>query len=278
MKWFLRIVLPFILLNLFLLGISFYIPGRVGFIDRCSILMEKTLVNQLDKLGSLSEPRHIKDDPYTADAFSYVELRPYLEEMKPGTLFFSDQGRAVSSFFISGIWKHCGIYIGSKSQVEQYWGTDHEVVQILSTYYASGNEYLIFDSSYEQGVAIRDIKEMAELSHLSTLRRLLLFEYKQSKESLSQLLKSGLEYLGKSYDYCFVLEDKDALYCSELLYHVCSLDQDNIRPSKKILGRDFLLPSDLVRYIADEELNTGKYRCIGNISRSKGRLILSSLQ
>lgn len=253
-------------------GISFFIPGRLSFVDSYSISIEKAFISLLDKTASRSNLKAKQADSYTARAVSYSELTPYLNEINPGTLFFSDHGRAVSGMFINGTWKHCGIFIGSLDQISRYWGEEHEVVQSLRKYYTFEDEFLIFDSSYEKGVAIHGIQEIAELSESSTLRELLFVEYKLSKDEWSQLLLKGEEHLGKDYDYCFVLNNDEALYCSEFLYEMLPGEQDKFVPSRKIMGREFLLPSDLVSGIMEKGLESGAFIPKGTISKSDGQI------
>lgn len=272
MKIVARIIIILLALTVLSVAISFFIPGRLSFVDNYSISIEKAFISLLDKTASRSNLKAKQADPYTAQAVSYSELTPYLDEINPGTLFFSDHGRTVSGMFISGTWKHCGIFIGSLDQISRYWGEEHEVVRSLREYYTSEDEYLIFDSSYEKGVAIHGIHEIAELSESSTLRELLLVEYKLSKDEWSQLLLKGEEHLGKDYDYCFVLENDDALYCSEFLYKMLPGEQDKFVPSRKILGREFLLPSDLVQGIMEKGLEAGAFIHKGTISKSDGQI------
>jgi len=226
----------------------------------------------MERRGKASASRGGREDPFTADALSFEEIRPYLDEMKPGTLFFSDHGRDVSARFIEGNWKHCGIYLGSMNQMQQYWGKDHELVLLLREYFSSEEDYLIFDSSYDYGVAIHSIKELADLSEQSTLRTLLLVETKLGKEEWSRCLLRGMEQLGKEYDYFFVLENDDALYCSEFMYLILQMDRCNVTPSRKILGREFLLPSDLLQSIGKSWGTGGDYTYKGTLSKKEGRL------
>lgn len=267
-----RIIILLLALTVLSVGISFFIPGRLAFVDSYSISIEKGLISLMEKMGSMSILHRNHPDPYTEQAVSYSELTPYLEEINPGTLFFSNHGRAVSGMFIGGTWKHCGIFIGSIDQIRRYWGEDHEVVRSLREYYTSEDEYLIFDSSYEKGVAIHGIHEIAELSESSTLRELLLFEYCLSKDEWSQLLLEGVEHLGKDYDYCFVLENDDALYCSEFLYKMLLREQNKFIPSRKIMGREFLLPSDLVQGIIEKGLESGAFIHKGTILKTDGQI------
>lgn len=256
----------FLLLNLTFAGITFFLPGQLEFVDSYSLCIEKAVINGVEKMGSIKVFRHNKPDPYTADAISLSELTPYLDEIKPGTLFFSIQGKAASKMFIEGPWKHCGVYIGTMDQIKNYWGEDHEAVKIFQEYFTTGDEYLIFDSSDEYGVAIHSIKDLADLSESSTLRTLLLLEFNMSKDDWSKVLLSSIEHSGKDYDYFYVLDDDNSLYCSEFLYNILPLEKGYFKPSQKILGRDFLVPSDLVHSILNKGLSSGEFTYIGEIS------------
>lgn len=273
MKPLLQILALLILLNIAFIGISFFIPGRIGFVDSYSLMIEKGVVNWMEKRspGPGAEEDHA--DPFTRNAISHEELVSYLEDIRPGTLFFTNHGRTVSSRFIDGRWKHCGIYLGTLEQIQCYWGRDHDLVQFLRGHYSSKYECLILDSSYENGVAIHAINDLADLSGNSTLRSLLLFECKLEKEHWSQVLLSNKEHLGKAYDYFFVLDNDHALYCSELLYSLLQLDRNQLTPSRKILGREFLLPSDLVQYLLKSDEGLKKFTCKGSIGKSNGRII-----
>ena len=274
MKLFLRIIALLILLNISFIGISFFLPGRLGFVDSYSLFIEKGVIELMEKRDARADHGD-QEDPFTTNAISFDELNPYLDELKPGTLFFSDHGRAVSARFIEGSWKHCGIYFGTMDQIQDYWGEDHDLVNSLRKYYTSEEDYLIFDSSYAYGVAIHSIKELANLGEISTLRSLLLFECSLGKEEWSQLLLSGKEHLGKDYDYFFVLENDDALYCSEFLYTMLPLDRSKVISSRKILGREFLLPSDLVHSIKAQGESKEEFILKGTISKSEGQIIHS---
>lgn len=266
MRLFLRIILLLLFLHIFAVGIAFFIPGRLGFVDSYALGMEKAVIGLMEKMDTKSKYRRDHPDPFTVNSVSFSELTPYLDELKPGTLFFSDQGRTSSARFVEGRWKHCGIYLGTMDQIQRYWGEEHALVQGLKEYYTSEDEYLIFDSSYEYGVAIHSIIEMADLSDMSSLRTMLLFEYCLSKDVWSQQILSGVKHLGKDYDYFFVLDNDDALYCSEFLYCMLPLESSKFSPSKKILGRKFLLPSDLVQAISDSGVASGNFIHKGTIS------------
>lgn len=269
MKTTLRIIVLFICLNLILVLLSFAFPGRLSFADKYQVAVQKMVIHLMDKRNP---------DHFTADAFQFSELTPYLLEIKPGSLFFSDQGSTVSNLFIKDTWKHCGIYIGSRRQIVDYWGEHHDFVKALQAYYSTGDEYLIFDSSYDQGVAIHSIGEMADLADISTLRRFLVYEFTLDNDDWSQALQSAIQHIGKDYDYCFVLDDDEALYCSEFLYKVLPFEKDYFIPSAKIVGRESLLPSDLLRSINDKGVAAGAFILKTSISKEEGQVISHSSQ
>jgi hypothetical protein len=267
LKHFLRIILLFLFLNISGVAIAFFIPGRLAYVDSYALSLEKAVIGLMEKKAAKSAQQGDHPDPFKAHTVSFFELTPYLDELNPGSLFFSDQGGAVSARFVEGRWKHCGIYMGTMGQIKAYWGEEHALVQSLLAYYTSEDEYLIFDSSYEYGVAMHSIREMAGLSDNSNLRTLLLYEYGLNKEEWSQQLLSGLKHLGKEYDYFFVLDKDDALYCSEFLYHLLPLEQSHFIPSRKILGRSFLLPLDLLQAISDKGTASDNFIYKGAISK-----------
>ena len=155
---------------------------------------------------------------------------------------------------------------------------DTEVDVPSSSYYFWYSLFISYSngeacSSYENGVAIHAINDLADLSLNSTLRSMLLFECKLDKEQWSQVLLSSSCHLEKAYDYFFVLDNDNAFYCSELLYTLMQLDRSQVSPSRKILGREFLLPSDLVQYLMNSDESVKRYVCKGSIVKSNGQII-----
>jgi len=274
LKWVIILLIP---LNLMILLVSFAFPGKLVWFDNYQVAVQKMVVHQMDKNHSMKIFRPQHADPYVATAIQYEELMPYLDDIQPGTLFFSVHGRRVSKIFIRKEWKHCGIYLGTLPRIEQYWGKDHDLVTCLRTFYTTGEEQLVFDSSYDQGVSVHNIREMAGLHHISTLRKLLLFEFTRNKEAWSQAIQNSMSHLGKAYDYCFVLDNDDALYCAEFLDQALPLEKNYFTPSAKIAGRPLLLPSDLVDAILDKGISSGAFTLKACISKKEGAMSVQPL-
>lgn len=258
--------------------LSFAFPGKLGFVDNYQVSFQKMIIHQMDKTHPMPVFQRKHADTLSDSAIQYAELTPYLDDVQPGTLFFSVQGRRVSKIFISSTWKHCGIFLGTLRQIEHYWGKEHALVTYLRAFYTSEDEYLIFDSSYDQGVAIHSIREMAGLNDIPTLRKLILFEFTLNKDTWSQTLQSNISHVGKEYDYCFVLDNDDALYCSEFLYEVLPLEKNYFTPSEKIAGRAILLPSDLVDAILQKGVSSGAFIYKACITKKDGSVFTQSLQ
>jgi len=275
LKW---IVILFIPLNLMVLILSFAFPGKLGCIDAYQVAVQKQIVHQLDKVRPQKLLQQEHADLYTAAAIHYRELVPYLDSITPGTLFFSEHGRRVTNIFIKSDWKHCGIFLGTLQQVEHHWGEAHALVTFLRPFYTGKDEYLVFDSSYDLGVAIHSIREMAGLNTISTLRKLLLFEFTHDSAAWNQALLDNTAHLGKQYDYLFVSDNDEAFYCSEFLDEVLPLETTFFSPSATIAGRPLLLPSDLVNAILDKGIPSGMFICKGCITKNGGDHIIQELQ
>jgi hypothetical protein len=275
LRW---IIILFIPVNLLILLTSFAFPGKLGFADNYQVSIQKMIIHQLDKANLLPVFNREHTNALAANAIQFTDLTPYLDDVQPGTLFFSIQGRRVSKIFIRNEWKHCGIFLGTLQQIEHYWGKEHDLVTCLRAFYTAGDEYLIFDSSYDQGVSVHSISEMAGLDEVSTLKKLLLLEYTCNKEVWSQSIQNNLSHIGKEYDYCFVLDSDDALYCAEFLCKVLPLEKNYFTPSAKIAGRPLLLPSDLVDAILDKGISSGAFAFKGCISKTEGTMNDRSLQ
>lgn len=275
LRW---IIILFIPVNLLVIVTSFAFPGKLGFADNYQVSIQKMIIHQLDKTNPLPVFNRKHANTLSANAIQFADLTPYLDDVQPGTLFFSVQGRRVSKIFIRSTWKHCGIFLGTLRQIEQYWGKEHDLVTCLRTFYTAEDEYLIFDSSYDQGVSVHSISEMAGLNEVSTLRRLLLFEFTRSKEVWSQSIQNNLSHVGKEYDYCFVLDSDDALYCAELLHEILPLEKNYFTPSAKIASRPLLLPSDLVDAILDKGISSGAFNFKTCISKKGGAMPVHPLQ
>jgi hypothetical protein len=274
LKW---IVILFIPLNFLILVLSFAFPGKLGCIDAYQVAVQKLIVHQLDKVRPQKLLQQEHADAYTAGAIHYRELIPYLDSITPGTLFFSEHGRRVSNIFIKTDWKHCGIFLGTLEHVEHHWGEAHALVTFLRPFYNRKDEYLVFDSSYDLGVAIHSIREMAGLNNITTLRKLLLFEFTGDTAAMNQALSDNLVHLGKQYDYTFVPDNDEAFYCSEFLDELLPLEETFFSPSATIAGRPLLLPSDLVNAILEKGIPSGMFICKGCISKNEGDNIIQHL-
>ena len=71
LKWILGI---FLLLNIAFIGITYFLPGQLKFVDSYSIRIEKAVIDGVEIMGSIKPLPANKPDPYTASAISLSEL------------------------------------------------------------------------------------------------------------------------------------------------------------------------------------------------------------
>lgn len=194
--------------------------------------------------------RYISEDNLIIEGknnISLNDLEKYLSELKTGDIIFTNSGKYLSSVFIPGKWKHSAIYIGSKNQLSEFFTEESEIFKKLETYYQNNEQKLIIDSSSD-GVQIRDIKELSNLSQSSYLKSFAVFRINKNKEKIINFLKKSKEQVGKEYDYDLITEDEKELYCSELIYHSLKEIGFEIKREESF-AREMISPNDLVNYM-----------------------------
>lgn len=195
--------------------------------------------------------KYINEDNLIIDGknnISLVDLEKYLSELKTGDIIFTNSGKYLSSIFIPGKWKHSAVYIGNKNQLSELLTENSKMFKDLEIYYQNNEQKLVIDSS-SNGVQIRDIKELSNLSQSSYLKSFTVFRINKNKEKIIDFLKKSKEQIGKEYDYDLITEDEKELYCSELIYH--SLNEIGFKIKKEeSFAREMVSPNDLVNYMA----------------------------
>ncbi len=182
---------------------------------------------------------------------SWNDLNKNLPNLEPGDIFFTSSGKYLSSLFIPGKWKHSAIYLGSKNQLIEFFGEESEIFKNFSFYYKDDKQILVIDSSSD-GVQIREIKELSNISESSYLKSFVAFRINKDKEQIINFLNKSKNQIGKEYDYDLITENDQELYCSELIYH--SLEEIGFKINKeKSYAREMVSPDNLVDYMIKDE-------------------------
>lgn len=182
---------------------------------------------------------------------SFKDLEDYFPKLRTGDIIFTKSGKYLSSVFIPGKWKHSAIYIGSKNQLLQVFNKNSAVFKYLEKYYTRDDQRLIIDSNAD-GVTVRDIKELSNLSESSYLKSLSVFRINKNKGLVISFIQNIKKHLGKEYDFDFITKDKEKMYCSELIYHSLKGIGFEIK-TKEFMARRVISPDNLANYMVNSE-------------------------
>lgn len=200
---------------------------------------------------------------------SINEIKRYSKKLMPGDIFFTSSGKYLSGFFIPGKWKHAGIYLGTKEQVEKTFKTNPSLYNNFLKYYKSKDDILILDSSAE-GVKIRKIEAISNLSSESYLKSFTAFRINKNPREVQKFLLKAMDLLGKEYDYDMNTGDEAYIYCSELIYHSLKEINITIDSKQKILNREIISPNDLLYYIVKSKKISNDFSFVFFIEKENG--------
>ncbi len=240
---------------------SFLNPGSIKIVDDIRLPVQSMIMSsvgeyRLDGLyafsGNVSGHAH---------ALSMVEMENYLQALQPGDIFFTNNERYVSSFFIPGKWKHAAIYLGEKEQVVGLFQGRGTALAEIESYYKSGHEKLIIDSSAD-GVKIRAFTELSNLKDESLLVAIIAFRVNTDSTNIRRFIEHSMSHLGKAYDYDLVTGNTSSLYCSELVYESLKQIGIELKATDRLMGRDVITPDASVRYIAGDGSLAGEFSMV----------------
>lgn len=251
-KTFFAFLLVFVF-TLFILILSYIFPKEEIISQNLRLPIQKKIMKMAGDYAIENEEliTYIGSDYQVIEGennISMEDLNKYLEKLKSGDIFFTSSGKYLSSIFIAGKWKHSAIYIGSKKQLLESFPEESTLAKYLFPYYKDESDILIIDSSSD-GVRVRKINELSNLSESSYLKSVSAFRINQSEEKILSFLYKSKRQLGKDYDYDLISEDEQQLYCSELIYHSLKEIDINIKGDSSLLAREIISPNDMVRYM-----------------------------
>ncbi len=227
---------------------SYFSPGTIRFVDNIRMHVQVPVMKRVGgmKIGDV----YLKDGLETEGPsdITFDEIEPYLNSLSPATVLFTNSRRYISSEFIPGQWKHSLIYLGTREQIQNYFGENCEIPNFLSTFYKTGKEYLILDSN-DNGVEIREFDQLSNLHDVSVLNSVIGFSINRPKQQQKQFLEYAFKQLGKPYDYDFQSDDSSNLYCSELIVLSLKSIDINVTTFSQTASRIITSPDDLVKYI-----------------------------
>ncbi len=185
--------------------------------------------------------------------------------MQPGDVMVQRRNWYASNLGIPGFWAHAALYIGTISELEEYYrevfpvdGYSNLRDLLRDKYPKLWKEYTETDKNAypfavieakAPGVIVQSLEESARADYVAVLRPRL------SKKDTLQALLRAFENFGKPYDYNFDFETRDELVCSELVYdaYLPSSNKGGLTfESELTAGRRIVSANIIAKKYADE--------------------------
>ncbi len=273
MKIFRRIIFGLLIAFFLSIGFSSIFPGKVRIVDQIRLFAQRPVIQWLGKVKMDNLPISISDSPLVPDGIDieFEELRPLLKNISPGSIFLTRTRNYAISEFIPGMWKHTGIFLGTKEQLADKFGKRSRIYRTLDTL-MTDNEIYILDSE-ANGVGVHHFKNMSNMNQESYLTNFVIVSMNISPELSESFIMDALNYLGREYDYDWLTEDDSSIYCSELLYHSLKSIGMNIKKRSTTLSRVVITPDDLFNYLIENSGKRDMFVLELNIYKENGRLM-----
>jgi hypothetical protein len=175
-------------------------------------------------------------------------------QLKPGDIILARDDLKLSALFIPGFWTHAALYLGSRDEFNDYFAdlpvpytglTDGEMEKALQgVWQKAGGESGAIIEAVIDGVGTYPLSHLSPVDYLAVLRPLL------PKKSKRRALFNALGLNGAAYDFNFDFDSKNALICSELVYHAYrpSEGHPGLRfPLYRYNGRRFMSVNDIAK-------------------------------
>ncbi len=273
MKIFRRVIFGILIAFFLSIGFSSIFPGKVRIVDQIRLFAQRPVIQWLGKVKMDNLPISISDSPLVPDDIDieFEELRPLLKNISPGSIFLTRTRNYAISEFIPGMWKHTGIFLGTKEQLADKFGKRSNLYRTLDTL-MTDNEIYILDSE-ANGVGVHHFKNMSNMNEDSYLTNFVIVSMNTSPELSESFIMNALNYLGREYDYDWLTEDDSSIYCSELLYHSLKSIGMEIKKRSTTLSRVVITPDDLFNYLIENSGKRDMFVLELNIYKENGRLM-----
>ncbi len=270
MKFFKRLI--WVVLGAFVFSIVFSLlfPSKVKVVDQVRMYAQRPLIKWFGTIKMEDIPMIDFVGGNDTIDISYNQLLEIIDSLTPGTIFVTRTRNYAITEFIPSKWEHSGIFLGTKQEVEQYFGVNSELYQKLDTLMNVSDIYVL-DSSAE-GVRVRSIKELSNMMNVSYLTNFASFSFNDSPKHKAEFILGAMNYLGREYDYDWITEDDESIFCSELLYHSFRMVGINIKQRTKTVSRDIFTPDNLFVYLLKHSGKNQKFIFNGGYCKKEGIL------
>ena len=241
---------------------SLLFPARVKVVDSIRMFAQRPIIKWAGKIKMEDIPMIDSQNATAGIDISLEELHQYLNDLTPGSIILTRTRNYVISGFIPSMWMHAGIYLGTKKEL--YATLQSENLLIILDSLMNDSDIYVLDS-YSDGVRVRPLKELSNMTNVSYLTHFASFSFNESQEQRALFIGKGLEYLGREYDYDWITEDDETIFCSELLYHTLKAVGIDIKDRTTTVSRIIFTPDNLFQHLLNNSGNDGKFTYHGTV-------------
>ena len=162
MKIIKRILRISISILLLIIVYSYIFPGKVKFVDNIRLSIQGPVMATVGEI-ELGEVTTENGEVVESDIdITREELYQFSTKIEPADIFLSNTRRYASSSFIPGKWKHSGIYLGTKQQLQQKFGMKSNLCLQLGPLMNDSSQYVLDSNS--KGVHVHPVDELSNLN------------------------------------------------------------------------------------------------------------------
>lgn len=271
MKYVKRTIL--VIVGAFVLSILFSLlfPRKVKVVDDVRMVAQRPLIKWIGTIKMDDIPMMEFSDTSKNRDITFEELLLLIKNLTPGTIFLTRTRNYAITEFIPSKWEHSGIFLGTKKQVAQYFGEESSLFKRLDTLMNSSDIYVL--DSTADGVQVHPIKNLSNMRDVSYLTNFASFSFNQPSLEKALFIEGALKYLGREYDYDWLTEDDECIFCSELLYHAFNSVGINIKERTTTVSRYIFTPDNLFDYLLSNSGKNKAYTFNGSFCKKNGAII-----
>ena len=253
MRTFKRLLWLLVILFVVAVIYSLLFPGKIRIVDNMRMFVQRPLIKWAGQIKMSQLTFSDSDEDANNTDISLEELKTIVKDLPVGSIFFTQTRNYPISEFIPGEWMHTGIFLGTKERVADRISPSTRLYKALDTLMNQTDLYVL--DSYSGGVSVHPIQELSNMKEKSYLTHFAAFSFNGEQRQIEKFVENALNYTGRDYDYDWITEDPETIYCSELLYHTLKDVGIHISDRTKTVSRDIFTPDNLFRYLT---LHSGK--------------------
>lgn len=255
---------------------SYIFPGKVVIVDDMRLFMQRPIIRWFGKIKADDFPVVFSEELPGEVDIDYSELQIILEDLPVGSIFFTTTRSYAITEFIPGKWKHTGIFLGKKRGVATKFGVDSELYIRLDSL-MNEEDYYVLDSRAE-GVSVHPIIDLSNMRENSYLTGFAALSPAMPLVDLEDFIMEALRYLDREYDFDWLTDDDESIFCSELLYIALKRVGVDIPQRTSTFSREVITPDNLFDSLLGDSTEPGKsFDFYVGLSKNNGILERKSL-